>query len=281
MNRLTIPLVFVLGAISQYIGASLGVGLFHHLTPVAVAWLRGAGAGVILVCVLRPRRRDWSWHRTRHAALFGCITIAMNMAFYEAIARIDMGTAVAIEFLGPVTVACLGSRRWMDRAAIGCAVAGVLCVAGVSWRQGLVGVGFALLAAACWAGYIVVGKRVADAGAGVEALGVGLTAGAVLLAIPALAYDVTVHPAAFARVDVWVLGLGVGLLSSVVPYALDQVVLPRVGRSRFALLLALLPVTAVMVGAAALRQMPSLPELAGIALVAIAIAVSGRSGETG
>ncbi|KXP06880.1 multidrug DMT transporter permease [Tsukamurella pseudospumae] len=276
-----IPAMFVIGAISQYVGASLGVGLFETLSPVAVAWLRGAGAGLILLVALRPRRWDWSAARLRVAALFGTVTVLMNMAFYEAIAHIDLGTAVAIEFLGPITVAVAGSRRAVDLLAAAAALVGVVCVAGVnigavSGADGAVGVGFALLAAALWAGYIVIGKRVADAGGGIEGLGVGLAAGAVVLAVPGLAPDLVSRAGSFLHWEVWVLGLGLGLLSSVVPYVLDQVVLGRVGRARFALLLALLPVTATGVGAVMLGQRPGWIEAIGIALVVIAIVVTSR-----
>ncbi|MET9328531.1 EamA family transporter [Tsukamurella sp. NPDC003166] len=281
MTPLLIPAMFVIGAISQYVGASLGVGLFETLSPVAVAWLRGAGAGVILLVALRPRRRDWSAARLRVAALFGTVTVLMNMAFYEAIAHIDLGTAVAIEFLGPISVAVAGSRRTVDLLAAAAALIGVVCVAGVnigtvSGPDGAVGVGFALLAAALWAGYIVIGKRVADAGGGIEGLGVGLAAGAVVLAVPGLAPDLLSRSGSFLHWEVWGLGLGLGLLSSVVPYVLDQVVLGRVGRARFALLLALLPVTATGVGAVMLGQRPGWIEAVGIALVVIAIVVTSR-----
>ena len=276
-----IPAMFVLGAISQYVGASLGVGMFATLSPASVAWLRGFGAGLILLAVLRPRRANWSAARLRAAALFGTVTVLMNIAFYEAIDHIDLGTAVAIEFLGPIAVAVAGSRRTVDLLAAGAALAGVVCAAGVnvggvSGSDGAVGVACALAAAALWAGYVVLGKRVADAGGGIEALGVGLAAGALVLAVPALGFDVVTRPSAFGDWKVWVLGLGLGLLSSVIPYALDQVVLRRVGRARFALLLALLPVSAVGVGAVMLGQRPGWLEALGIVLVMIAIAVTSR-----
>ncbi len=279
---LMIPAMFVIGAISQYVGASLGVGLFEQLSPVAVAWLRGAGAGLILLLVLRPRRREWSPARLRAAALFGTVTVAMNMAFYAAIDHIDLGTAVAIEFLGPIAVAVAGSRRAVDLIAAAAALAGVVCVAGVNvdgaagGSDGVIGIACALLAAALWSGYIVLGKRVADAGGGIEGLGVGLAAGALVLALPGLGPDLVTRPESFLRWEVWVLGLGLGLLSSVIPYALDQVVLTRVGRERFALLLALLPVTATGVGAVMLGQRPGWLEAVGIALVVVAIALTSR-----
>ncbi|MCA0155631.1 EamA family transporter [Tsukamurella sp. M9C] len=282
MTPLMIPAMFVIGAISQYVGASLGVGLFEQLSPVAVAWLRGAGAGLILLLALRPRRADWTPARLRAAALFGTVTVAMNMAFYEAIDHIDLGTAVAIEFLGPIAVAVAGSRRAVDLVAAAAALVGVVCVAGVNLdgaglgSGGAIGIACALLAAALWAAYIVLGKRVADAGGGIEGLGVGLAAGALVLALPGLGPDLVSRPEAFLSWEVWVLGLGLGLLSSVVPYALDQVVLTRVGRERFALLLALLPVTATGVGAVMLGQRPGWLEAVGIALVVVAIALTSR-----
>lgn len=289
VTQLMIPAMFVIGAISQYIGASLGVGLFEQLSPVAVAWLRGAGAGLILLIALRPRRADWTPARLRAAALFGTVTVAMNMAFYEAIDHIDLGTAVAIEFLGPIAVAVAGSRRAVDLVAAAAALVGVVCVAGVNLdgasggglgSDGAIGIACALLAAALWAGYIVLGKRVADAGGGIEGLGVGLAAGALVLALPGLGPDLVSRPEAFLSWEVWVLGLGLGLLSSVVPYALDQVVLTRVGRERFALLLALLPVTATGVGAVMLGQQPGWLEAVGIALVVVAIALTSRRTST-
>ncbi|GAB3126345.1 EamA family transporter [Tsukamurella serpentis] len=278
--------MFVIGAISQYVGASLGVGLFAELSPMAVAWLRGAGAGLILVVVLRPRRSAWSVSRLRVAALFGAVTLLMNMAFYESIARIDLGTAVAIEFLGPIAVAVAGSRRPIHLLAAAAALVGVVCVAGVnvggvSGADGAIGVACALLAAALWAGYVILGKRVADAGGGIEGLGVGMAAGALLLAAPGLGSDLLTRPEVFLGWRVWVLGLGLGLLSSVIPYVLDQVVLRRVGRARFALLLALLPVTATAVGAVMLGQRPGPVEAVGIALVVFAIAVTSRRDAAG
>lgn len=247
-----------------------------------MAWLRGAGAGLILLLALRPRRADWTPARLRAAALFGTVTVAMNMAFYEAIDHIDLGTAVAIEFLGPIAVAVAGSRRAVDLVAAAAALVGVVCVAGVNLdgaglgSGGAIGIACALLAAALWAAYIVLGKRVADAGGGIEGLGVGLAAGALVLALPGLGPDLVSRPEAFLSWEVWVLGLGLGLLSSVVPYALDQVVLTRVGRERFALLLALLPVTATGVGAVMLGQRPGWLEAVGIALVVVAIALTSR-----
>lgn len=267
---------FIAGAISQYLGAALGVFLFDTTDPTAVAWLRCAAAGLVLVLWRRPWRIQWTRRGVAVAAAFGVVTVAMNVAFFEAIARIPLGTAVAIEFLGPVAVAAAGSRRARDLFAVALVAAGVVLLAGVAPDIDPVGVGFALLAAAMWAGYILLGKRVADAGAGLDSLAVGMAAAAVLLAAPLLAGQLLSDPAVFASAHTWLLGLGVGVLSTALPYALDQVVLTRIGRARFALLLALLPVTAAVVGAVVLLQRPTLTEVLGITLVVAALVVSAR-----
>ncbi|MFC8386150.1 DMT family transporter [Nocardia sp. NPDC057272] len=270
----SVPMVFIIAATSQYVGAALGVFLFDTTEPSTVAWLRAAAAGVALLAWRRPWRTRWTRRGIATAAGFGIVTVSMNIVFYEAIARIPLGTAVAIEFLGPVAVATLGSRRARDLIAVALVAVGVVLLAGVQFDVEPVGVGFALASAVLWAAYILVGKRVADTGDGQDSLAVGMAAAAVLLAPFVLIPQLTIDAAVFADPRTWLLGLGVGVLSSAVPYALDQVVLTAVGRARFALLLALLPATATVVGAIALAQRPTLLELAGIALVMLALTIS-------
>ncbi|MFD3460407.1 DMT family transporter [Nocardia fluminea] len=270
----SVPMVFIVAATSQYVGAALGVFLFDTTEPATVAWLRAAAAGVALLAWRRPWRTRWTRRGIAVAAGFGIVTVSMNIAFYEAIARIPLGTAVAIEFLGPVAVATLGSRRARDLIAVGLVAVGVVLLAGVQFDVEPVGVGFALASAVLWAAYILVGKRVADTGDGQDSLAVGMAAAAVLLAPFVLIPQLVIDAAVFADPRTWLLGLGVGLLSSAVPYALDQVVLTAVGRARFALLLALLPATATVVGAIALAQHPTTLELVGIALVMVALTIS-------
>jgi inner membrane transporter RhtA len=274
------PLFFVVGAVSQYVGAAVGVFLFETTDPAAVAWLRAAAAAVALLAWRRPWRTRWTRRSIAAAAGFGVVTVAMNVAFFEAIARIPLGTAVAVEFLGPVAVAVLGSRRGRDLVAALMAVVGVVLVAGVQLGVDPAGVGFALLAAALWAGYVLLGKRAADAGSGLDSLAVGMTVAAVVLAAPLLFGQLTDDASVFADPRTWALGAAVGVLSTAVPYGLDQVVLRRMGRARFALLLALLPATAAVVGAVALAQRPTIAEVAGIALVMAALAVSAERGDT-
>jgi inner membrane transporter RhtA len=274
----SVPMFFVVGAVSQYVGAAVGVFLFATTNPTAVAWLRCAAAAVALVAWRRPWRLNWTRRSLFAAAGFGLVTVGMNVAFFEAIARIPLGTAVAIEFIGPVAVATLGSRRVRDLIAVLLVAAGVVLLAGVEAGTDLAGVAFALTAAALWAGYILLGKRVADAGTGLDSLAVGMAVAAVVLSAPLLFSQLTADASVFAAPRTWLLGVGVGVLSSAVPYALDQLVLTEIGRARFALLLALLPATAAVVGAVLLAQRPTVAELAGIALVMAALLISAGRG---
>lgn len=199
----------------------------------------------------------------------------MNIAFYEAIAQLPLGTAVAIEFCGPVAVAALSSRLLRDWAALLLAALGVLLIADVRWSGSPTGVLWALAAAAAWAGYIVLAKRVAQYGNGVDGLAVGFAVATVVLSPFALGTG-----PAWSSARLLLLGVGVGVLSSVLPYVLDQVVLRRVGRARFAVLLALLPVTATVVGLLVLAQVPGIAETAGILAVVAAVALRSRDGDS-
>jgi inner membrane transporter RhtA len=263
------PLLFVAGGCAQYLGAALAVALFDRLTPAGVAWLRMLVATLVLLAWRRPARAGTCSDRLVRAGCFGLVTGLMNVAFYEAIARIPLGTAVAVEFCGPVAVAALGSRSRRDVAALVLAATGVVLIADVRLVSNPVGFLLALLAAVMWAGYIVLGARVARAGNQFDDLTVGFGLAAVLLC-----------PLALGTGPVWgspillAMAVGVGVLSTVLPYGLDQIVLRQVGRARFALLLALLPATASVVGVLALGQLPHPLEAVGIISVALAVAVA-------
>jgi len=272
------PVLFVLGGLSMYIGAAIAVGLFGRLSPSAVAVLRLAGAALLLIAWRRPGRPAWTGRRLGRAAAFGLATAGMNVAFYEAIARLPLGTAVAIEFCGPVAVAALSSRRSRDFGAAALAGVGVLLIADVRWSDSQGGVLWALAAATLWAAYIVLGKRVASGGNGLDELAVGFGVATVVLS-PLLVLGVPGGPAALADPLVLMAGFGVGALSSVVPYVLDQIVLRRVGQGRFAVLLALLPVTACVVGLLLLAQVPGTLEAVGIAAVIAAVVLRSRDGD--
>lgn len=274
------PLLFVLSGLTQYVGAALAVGLFAVLPPTALAWLRVAVAAALLLLWRRPwRTRElFAPARLGVTVLFGVVLATMNVAFYVAIDHLPLGTAVALEFLGPVAVAAVTGSGWRDRVAIAVAAVGVVLLAGVSLRggpgavTGLVAIG---VAAACWAAYIVLGRRVARAGGpGASGLAVAMAAGALVLA-PFLVRGAApvLHDARLALVVV-----AIAVCSSLVPYALEQVVLRRVSAATFAILLALLPATAAVVGAVGLRQWPHGLELVGLVLVSGAIALTAGPG---
>jgi inner membrane transporter RhtA len=278
-TRVPAPVLFVVGAVSMYVGAALAVALFAQLPPTAVAVLRLLGAALVLLAWRRPPRSAWRGARFWRASAFGLATALMNIAFYEAIARLPLGTAVAIEFCGPVAVAAVASRRPRDVAAVLFAAVGVLLIADVRWSGSPSGVLWALGAATMWAAYIVLGKRVASGGNGLDDMTVGFVVAAVVLS-PLLFAGGTGALSALADPVVLVLAVGVGMLSSVVPYVLDQVVLRRLGQARFAVLLALLPATATVVGLIGLAQVPTVLEFLGIAAVVAAVALRSRDGDT-
>jgi inner membrane transporter RhtA len=261
--------LFVAGATSMYIGASLAVHLFDEIAVPTVAWLRVVGAAIVLAAVVRPWRQRWTRAAFGAAAAFGVATAVMNLCFYLAIDRLPLGTAVAIEFIGPVSVAAIAARTSRNALALVLTTAGVALLSGVEADANLPGVLFALAAAACWAAYIVLGARVAQRDRGISGLAVGLAIGAVAIA-PIGAVD---SGPAFSSPRLLFLCVAVGVLSNAIPYAIDQVVLRRVRRGTFALLLALLPTTATIIGAVVLQQVPNVLELVGIALVVVALCV--------
>ncbi len=257
----------MVGAVSQYLGAAVAATLFDELAPSGVALLRVLGAGAMIVLLRRSWRRRFQRSVLGRAAAFGVSLAAMNLCFYLAMETLPLGNAVAIEFIGPVAVAALGTRTLRSAGALVLAVAGVVVLAGVEAEGTARGVTFALLAGAFWAGYILLGHRVARSPASVDGLGLGMLVGAVAIGgfgAPAVA-DALDAPLVLA------LGVTTGLLSNVIPYRIDQSVMRQIDPHSFALLQALLPATATVVGLAALAQAPSIQETIGIGLVIAAI----------
>lgn len=264
--------LFVLSAVAQYIGAVIAVALFDEVEPQTVAWFRVVGATVALVAVSRAWRRRWSRDQLVAAGVFGVATALMNLFFYLGIDRIDLGKAVTIEFIGPIAVAAIATRSARNAAALACALAGVVVLGGVEIDDNAAGVVFILLASAMWAAYIVVGSHVARLDRGVAGLGVGLAIGALAIA----PIGVPGSGPVWTSPRLLVLCLLVGVFSSAIGYGIDQFTMRRIPVRRFSLLLALLPVTASVIGWIALDQAPSGLEAIGIALVLVGVAVQER-----
>lgn len=263
----------MVGAVSQYLGAAVAVNLFPVLAPAGAALLRVAGAAAAMSAVMALRRRYRSQRLRRAdqawACAFGVTLAGMNTAFYFSMAEMPLGNAVAVEFLGPLSVVAAGARTVRSAGALALAAAGVVVLAGVEASGTLRGVGFALLAGFFWAGYIVLGHRVARSPAATHGLGIGLLAGTLAISPIGIGDVIPVLDSP----KVLALGLGLGVLSNAIPYTVDQQVMQRISHARFALLQALLPVTAALAGFALLFQVPSPRELLGIGLVVGAIAM--------
>lgn len=224
------------------------------------------GATVALLIISPGFTRGWTRQQLVSAAIFGLATVAMNLFFYLAIDRIDLGKAVAIEFIGPITVAAVMTRSIRNAAALAIAALGVITLGGLEILQrpeNALGLVFVLAASAMWATYIVVGSRVAQIGRGVAGLGVGLAIGTLALTPLGAPESAPV----WLSPTLLIACLATGVFSNAIGYGIDQYVLRRVPVRRFSVLLALLPVTAVIIGWIALGQQPSATDTIGIALV--------------
>ena len=266
-------LYFLVSAVFHYLGPAFAVLLFAALPPLGVAWLRIVSAAVVFAVWRRPWRvlpRLGAEQRWLILAL-GVVLGAMNSVFYEAIARIPLGTVGAIEFLGPIALAAIGLRTPRNLAALALAVAGVAVLTDARIAGAPLAYVLAFGNCALFVVYVVLGHRLAEDGgaSGVDRLGLAmLVAGVAALplgfrdALPAWRSPVLLGAA-----------VGVGVCSSVIPYACDQLAMARLPRATFALMLSLLPAMAVVIGVAVLRQMPSAAEVGGVVLVVAGVAL--------
>jgi inner membrane transporter RhtA len=266
-------LYFVGSAIFHYLGPSFAVLLFPALGVLGVAWLRIASAAVIFAPITRPWRllpRIDSRDRWLVIALGACLA-AMNCSFYLALARLPISLVAAIEFVGSIALALYGLRTSRNIAALALTVAGVFLVIGLRWASDVTGLLWAALNGILFVLYIVLGHRIANkAGAsGIERLGSAMAI-AFIVVFPV---GIVQAAHAFSHPALLFAGIGVGVCSSVIPYVCDQLAMARLPRATFALMLALLPAFATIIGALVLRQIPSVREVLGIALVMAGVAM--------
>jgi inner membrane transporter RhtA len=262
---------FVVSALFHYLGPSFAVLLFAHVGVLGVAWLRIASAAAVFAVWRRPWRsvvRGDSGSRMLVVAL-GTTLALMNSVFYLAIDRMPLATVAAIEFVPTIAIALIGVRSVRNVVALVVAVAGVFLLIGFQWSGDKLGVLLAIANAALFAVYIVIGHAISRAGgaSGIDRLGAAMLV-ALVVAMPIGAADVL---PVLSRPTLILAGIGVGLSSSVIPYVCDQLAMARLPRATFALMLTLLPATATIVGAVVLSQMPTLPEITGILLVAAGV----------
>jgi inner membrane transporter RhtA len=261
------------GIVSVQVGAAIAKDLFGLIPPTAMVWLRLVTSALVLVAVARPRVRGRSRSDWAVALGFGVSLMTMNWAIYQSFARIPLGIAVTIEFLGPLSVAVLGSRRRTDLVWVGLAGTGVLLLGLAPGALTVAGVLFALLAGAAWAAYILLSASTGRRWPGISGLAVASVVGAVVLAPPAVA------GAGATLLDPWILllGLAVGLLSSVVPYSLELKALRTIPPRVFGVLMSLEPAAAALAAMVVLREFLSVAQWLAVACVVAASVGATRS----
>jgi inner membrane transporter RhtA len=267
-SRLRAPGYVLAAAFSVQFGAAIAKSLFDDVGPPGVLLFRLLFGALAVAALLRPRIADRSRDDIRLALAFGLVLFCMNLSFYEALDRVPLGIAVTIEFVGPLGVAIAGSRRAIDVLWVVLAGAGIGLLAEARGSVEPFGLALAALAGIFWAGYIVLGTRVGRAWPGSGPLLVALALGSVL----ALPLGIASGGGDLFDPRVVVGGIGVGLLSSALPYSLELASMRRLPTHVFGVLLSLEPAVAAFVGFVALGEHLRPRALLAIALVVVASA---------
>ncbi|HYV76630.1 MAG TPA: EamA family transporter [Streptosporangiaceae bacterium] len=281
------PSVLVLtGVVSVQVGAGLAARLFTQIPPAAVTALRlWTAAALMAVAGARPLRQNLadlvrrrSWRDAAVVAAFGLTLAVMNYSIYQAFARIPLGIAVTIEFLGPLAVAVATSRRLIDLLWVALAGAGVALLTGTGNPAGgghgtdLVGLAFALLAGTAWAAYIILSRATGRRFPGAS----GLTIAMLVAAVVIVPVGVTAGRGALLRPSILATGLAIGLLSSIIPYTLELEALRRIPARVFGIWMSLEPAVAALVGLVMLGEALAVSEWAAIVCVMVACAGAAR-----
>lgn len=264
----------VTAMLSVQLGVAVAVGLIDQLGAEGAAWLRLAWAGLLFLIFLRPKRAGFTRRSLLACAALGVVTAAITLLFMAALNRIPMGTASALEFLGPLGVAVVQGRGLARVLWPGLAALGVLMMT-QPWAGtvDLVGVLYALVAGVCWAGYIVLTQRVGDQVAGVNGL-------AVSMPVAGLVGTAVAGPMVFDRLtpQLLLIGLGLAILLPMFPFALELLALRRLSAAAFGTLMSLEPAFALVIGFVALHQVPGAAAVLGIVLVVSAGIGAARRG---
>lgn len=266
-DRFPAPVLVLVSIASVQLGSAVARNVFDVTGANGVTLLRLAVSGLLLAALVRPTVHRWSWTQRRAAALLGLSMGAMNIAFYLSIRSIPLGVAVTVEFVGPLALALVQTRRavdfvWAVLAGVGVALLGL--EAGADLPLG--GLALALVAGACWAGYILASARVGRLVPGIDGLAVALLVGAVL----ALPFGASGAASAFTDASVLAACVAVALLSSVIPYGLELAALRRIPTRVFGILMSLEPAAAALAGLAVLGQRLGPRELVALVLVSLA-----------
>jgi inner membrane transporter RhtA len=269
LERVPAPLLVLVGIASVQCGSAVARGVFDDLGASGITLLRLGLASLLLFVVLRPRLRSWSGRAWRAAALLGVVMAAMNLVFYQSIRTVPLGVAVTVEFLGPLLLVLLQTRRlldfgWAVLAAAGVALLGIDTTSGIP----LSGLALALLAGMFWAGYILSSALVGRTMPGTDGLAVALGVGTVL----ALPFGASGASAVVHRPALLLPAFAVALLSSVVPYGAELSALRRIPTRVFGILMSLEPAAAAVAGLLFLDQRLRPREVAALFMVSAASA---------
>lgn len=254
--------------LSVQFGAAVASLLFDRVGAAGTVFLRQAISAAVLLCVARPKllgrtRADWLV-----TAAFGAVLATMNLCFYEAVGRLPLGIAVTIELLGPLGLAVALSRRLLELSWVGLALTGVLLLGEGGGDIDLAGVAFALGAASCWAGYILLSASAGRRSSGIDGLALAMGVGAVLTA----PFGVASGGSALLSPGAMSIGAGVALLSSVVPFTLELTALRRMPPRTFGVLMSLSPAAASSAGFLLLDQTLGVAQVTAIGCVIAASA---------
>ena len=271
------PVWLVLGGIlSVQFGAGIAKTLFDEVAPTTIVWLRLATSAVVLLAIARPALRGRTGRDWLVAVAFGLILGLMNWSIYQSFARIPIGLAVTLEFVGPLTLAVLGSRRARDLIWVGLAGLGVLLLGLQPGDLTWAGVGFALLAGGCWAAYILLAAQTGRRWQGIDGLAIASVVATLLLTPLALGR----YADQVADTRILVIGALVGLLSSVIPYTCELVALRTMRPAVFSILMSLEPAAAALAGLVVVHELLGPVQLAAMACVVAASVGATRTGAT-
>jgi inner membrane transporter RhtA len=274
-TRLALPPIpaVLLAIVSVQGGAAIAKRLFPVLGATGTAGLRIGLSAAMLLVVFRPAVRELNARQWRLVGLYGLVLAAMNLIFYLALERIPLGLAVTLEFLGPLTLAVVGSRRAIDFLWVALAGAGIALIA--PWDGGggvnLSGAAFATLAGACWAAYIVLGGRVSRVLPGGPAVALGLSVATIVV----LPFTVAGGGLAHLTPSLLAAGVVLALLSSALPFTLEMRALGAMPARTFSVLMSLEPAVAAICGLLFLRE-----RLTGAQWVAVALVIVASAGAT-
>ncbi|WP_233255738.1 EamA family transporter [Naasia lichenicola] len=272
--KFSAPLFALASMFSVQLGIGLSTHLFDAVGPAGVAFLRIALGAIVLLVIVRPKLRGLSRSSLLATALLGVSTAILTLAFTEAVARIPLGMASTIEFLGPLAVAAIRTRKRSNLVWPVLALIGVVTLTRPWLGQvDLVGILFAALAACCWAAYIVLTQKVGDAIEGFQGLALSMTVAAITLA----PFGAVAAVSGFTP-EIGLQALGLALLVPVIPFALELMALRRMTLPAFGTLMALEPGIATVIGVVLLAQAPDVLQVVGLVLVVAAGIGAQRTG---